>query len=77
MVDSTPSATNMPEATKLDRSMMDSVKAVGPDSVAVQPADGTQRQIGLVVSKTPPEYLAKRAEALNKTRAVIGQVSVE
>jgi hypothetical protein len=56
--------------------MMDSVKAVGPDSVAVQPADGTQRQIGLVVSKTP-EYLAKRAEALNKPRAVIGQVSVE
>jgi len=76
MVDSTPSAANMPEATKLDRSMMDSVKAVGPDSVAVQPADGTQRQIGLVVSKTP-EYLAKRAEALNKPRAVIGQVSVE
>ena len=53
MVDGTPSAANMPEATKLDRSMMDSVKAVGPDSVAVQSADGTQRQIGLVVSKTP------------------------
>ena len=67
---------NVKPATKLDGSMMDSVKAVGPDSVVVQSSDGTQKQLGLVDSKNP-EYVAKRAEALNKPGAVIGQVSVE
>jgi len=86
MVDSTPSAANTSEvptlkmnvkpATKLDGSMLDSVKAVGSDSVLVQSADGTQKQLGLVESKNP-EYVAKRAEALNKPGAVIGQVSIE
>jgi len=42
----------------------------------VQSADGTQKQLGLVESKNP-EYVAKRAEALNKPGAVIGQVSIE
>ena len=86
LVDSTPSAKNALEApslkmnvkpaTKLDGSMMDSVKATGPDSVVVQSSDGTQKQLGLVESKNP-EYVARRAEALNKPGAVIGQVSVE
>ena len=86
MGDSTPSSAIAPEvpalkmnvkpATKLDGSMLDSVKAVGPDSVVVQSADGTKKQLGLVESKNP-EYVAKRAEALNKPGAVIGQVSVE
>ena len=86
MGDSTPSSAIAPEvpalkmnvkpATKLDGSMLDSVKAVGPDSVVVQSADGTKKQLGLVDSKNP-EYVAKRAEALNKPGAVIGQVSVE
>jgi hypothetical protein len=86
MVDGTPSAANAPEvptlkmnvkpATKLDGSMLDSVKTVGPDSVVVQSGDGAQKQLGLLESKNP-EYVAKRAEALNKPGAVIGQVSVE
>ena len=67
---------NVKPATKLDGSMMDSVRAVGSDSVVVQSSDGTQKQLGLVDSKNP-EYVAKRAEALNKPGAVIGQVSVE
>jgi hypothetical protein len=85
-VESTPSAVNAPEvpalkmnvkpATKLDGSMMDSVKAVGPDSVVVQSGDGAQKQLGLIESRNP-EYVAKRAEALNKPGAVIGQISVE
>jgi hypothetical protein len=86
MGDGTPSAAITPEvptmkmnvkpATKLDGSILDSVKAVGSDSVVIQSADGTQKQMGLVESKNP-EYVAKRAEALNKPGAVIGQVSVE
>jgi hypothetical protein len=67
---------NVKPATKLDGSMLDSVKAIGPDSVVVQLGDGTQKQLGLLESKNP-EYVAKRAEALNKPGAVIGQVSVE
>jgi hypothetical protein len=67
---------NVKPATKMDGSMMDSVKAVGPDSVVVESADGVQKQLGLVESKNP-EYVARRAQALNKPGAVIGQVSVE
>jgi hypothetical protein len=67
---------NVKPATKMDGSMMDSVKAVGPDSVVVETADGVQKQLGLVESKNP-EYVARRAQALNKPGAVIGQVSVE
>ncbi len=67
---------NVRPATKLDGSMLDSVRAVGPDSVVVQSGDGTQKQLGLVQSKNP-EYVVKRAEALNKPGAVIGQVSIE
>jgi hypothetical protein len=67
---------NVKPATKIDGSIMDSVKAVGPDSVVVETADGVQKQLGLVESKNP-EYVTKRAQALNKPGAVIGQVSVE
>ena len=67
---------NVKPATKLDGSMMDSVRAVGPDSVVVQSDDGTQKKLGLVDSNNP-EYVAKRAEALNKPGAVIGQISVQ
>jgi len=67
---------NVKPATKLDGSIMDSVKAVGPNSVVVQSGDGSHKQLGLIESKNP-EYVAKRAEALGKPGAVIGQVSVE
>jgi hypothetical protein len=63
-------------ATKLDGSLLESVKAVGNDAVVVQGADGADKQVNLIGAKNP-DYLAKRAEALNKPGAVIGQVSVE
>ena len=63
-------------ATKLDGSVLESVKAVGNDSVVVQGANGADKQVGLIGAKNP-EYLARRAEALQKPGAVIGQVSVE
>jgi hypothetical protein len=67
---------NVKPATKLDGSILDSVRAVGPNSVIVQSGDGSHKQLGLIESKNP-EYVAKRAEALGKPGAVIGQVSVE
>jgi len=63
-------------ATKRDGSLLESVKAVGNDTVVVQGADGAEKQVNLIGAKNP-DYLAKRAEALNKPGAVIGQVSVE
>jgi hypothetical protein len=67
---------NVAPATKIDGSLLESVKAVGNDSVIVKGSDGTDKQVNLIGSKNP-DYLAKRAEALNKPGAVIGQVSVE
>jgi len=66
----------VPPATKLDGSVLESVKAVGNDAVIVQGADGVDKQVGLIGSKNS-EYLARRAEALLKPGAVIGQVSIE
>lgn len=63
-------------AKKLDGSVLESVKAVGNDTVVVQGADGMDKQIGLIGAKNP-EYLARRAEALQKPGAVIGRVSIE
>lgn len=63
-------------ATKLDGSALESVKAVGRDTVIVQGADGVDKQVNLIGAKNP-DYLAKRAEALQKSGAVIGQVSIE
>jgi hypothetical protein len=59
-----------------EKSFMNSVKAVGKDRVIVTMADGTQRTVKLVPSNNP-EYVAKRAEALRKPGAVIGQAIVE
>ena len=63
-------------ATKMDGSLLESVKAVGNDAVVVQGPDGADKQVNLIGAKNP-DYLAKRAEALNKPGAVIGQVTVE
>lgn len=63
-------------ATKLDGSVLESVKAVGNDAVIVQGPNGGDKQVGLIGAKNP-EYLARRAEALQKPGAVIGQVSIE
>ena len=60
----------------MDGSLLESVKAIGNDSVIVQGPDGVDKQVNLIGSKNP-DYVAKRAEALNKPGAVIGQVSVE
>lgn len=63
-------------ATKPDGSLLESVKAIGNDAVIVQGPNGADKQIGLLGSKNS-EYVARRAEALQKPGAVIGQVSVE
>ena len=66
----------IPPATKRDGSLLESVRAVGNDTVVVQSADGTERQIGLLGAKNP-EYIARRSAALQKPGAVIGQVAIE
>jgi len=66
----------IPPATKRDGSLLESVKAVGSDTVVVQGADGTERQLGLLGANNP-EYVARRSAALQKPGAVIGQVTVE
>jgi len=63
-------------ATKPDGSLLESVKAIGKDAVVVQDANGAEKQIGLLGAQNP-EYVARRAEALQKPGAMIGQVSVE
>ena len=59
-----------------EKSFMNSVKAVGKDRVIVTMADGTQRTVKLLPSNNP-EYVARRAEALRKPGAVIGQAVIE
>ena len=59
-----------------EKGFMNSVKAVGNDRVIVTMADGTQRTVKLVPSNNP-EYVARRAEALRKPGAVIGQATVQ
>ena len=66
----------IPPATKRDGSLLESVRAVGNDTVVVQSADGTERQLGLLGAKNP-EYVARRSAALQKPGAVIGQVAIE
>ncbi len=58
-----------------EKSFMNSVQAAGPDAVIVKKPDGTQEVVPLVQSNNP-EYVAKRAEALRKPGAVIGQATV-
>jgi hypothetical protein len=72
-------ASNRPSvapATKPDGTLLESVKAIGNDAVIVQGPNGADKQIGLLGSNNP-EYVARRAEALQKPGAVIGQVSIE
>jgi len=59
-----------------EKSFMNSVQAAGPDAVIVKKPDGTQEVVPLVQSNNP-EYVAKRAEALRKPGAVIGQATVQ
>jgi hypothetical protein len=66
----------IPPATKRDGSLLESVRAVGNDTVVVQSADGSERQLGLLEAKNP-EYVARRSAALQKPGAVIGQVAIE
>ena len=66
----------IPPATKRDGSLLESVRAAGNDTVVVQSADGSERQLGLLGAKNP-EYLARRSAALQKPGAVIGQVAIE
>jgi hypothetical protein len=66
----------IPPATKRDGSLLESVRAVGSDTVVVQGADGTERQLGLLGAKNP-EYVTRRSAALQKPGAVIGQVAIE
>jgi hypothetical protein len=63
-------------ATKPEGSLLESVKAIGNDAVVVQDANGAEKQVGLLVAKNP-EYLARRAEALRKPGAMIGQTVIE
>jgi hypothetical protein len=58
-----------------EKGFMNSVKAVGNDRVIVTMADGTQRTVKLVPSNNP-EYVARRAEALKKPGAIIGQAEI-
>ena len=55
---------------------MNSVQAAGPDAVIVKKPDGTQEVVPLVQSNNP-EYVARRAEALRKPGAVLGQATVQ
>lgn len=67
---------NVKPAIKMDGSMLDSVKAVGPDSVVVQSSDGTRKQLSLIESNNS-EYVSRRAQALNKPGAVITQAAIQ
>ena len=59
-----------------EKSFMNSVQAAGPDAVIVKKPDGTQEVVPLVQSNNP-EYVARRAEALRKPGAVVGQATVQ
>ena len=59
-----------------EKSFMNSVQAAGPDAVIVKRPDGTQEVVPLVKSNNP-EYVARRAEALRKPGAVIGQATIQ
>ena len=59
-----------------EKSFMNSVQAAGPDAVIVKKPDGTQEVVPLVQSNNP-EYVARRAEALRKPGAVIGQATIQ
>ena len=57
-------------------SILSPVSAVSPKTVMVTANNGNEKQVTLIGS-TNPEYVAKRAEALKKPGAVIGQATIE
>lgn len=57
-------------------SILSPVSAVSPKTVLVTAANGNDKQVTLIGSSNP-EYVAKRAEALKKPGAVIGQATIE
>jgi len=57
-------------------SILSPVSAVSPKTVIVTASNGNEKQVTLIGS-TNPEYVAKRAEALKKPGAVIGQATIE
>ncbi len=59
-----------------EKGFMNSVRAVGKDAVIVRMPDGSERRVNLVRSNNP-EYVARRAEALKKPGALIGQAVIE
>jgi hypothetical protein len=72
----TPNQNPNPPIKESEKSFMNSVQAAGPDTVIVKKPDGTQEVVPLVQSNNP-EYVARRAEALRKPGAVIGQATIQ
>jgi hypothetical protein len=74
----TPAGVTQPAqpVTQSGANITNPVKAVSSDKVVVKGTDGTEKQVNLLGSNNP-EYVAKRAEALQKPGAVIGQTSIE
>jgi hypothetical protein len=62
--------------TNSNEFLLGSVKAIRNDVVIVHGVNGADKKVGLLGSGNP-EYVARRAEALQKPGALIGQVSVE
>lgn len=62
--------------TNSNEFLLGSVKAIRNDVVIVHGVNDADKKIGLLGSNNP-EYVARRAEALQKPGALIGQVSVE
>ena len=71
-----PTETSEKLSPKPSDSILSPVSAVSPKTVLVTTANGNDKQVTLIGSSNP-EYVAKRAEALKKPGAVIGQITVE
>ena len=71
-----PTETSEKLPLKPSDSILSPVSAVSPKTVLVTASNGNEKQVTLIGS-TNPEYVAKRAEALKKPGAVIGQATIE
>ena len=71
-----PTETSEKLSPKLSDSILSPVSAVSPKTVLVTAANGNDKQVTLIGSSNP-ESVAKRAEALKKPGAVIGQATIE
>jgi hypothetical protein len=71
-----PTETSEKLSPKPSDSILSPVSAVSPKTVLVTAANGNDKQVTLIGSSNP-EYVAKRAEALKKPGAMIGQASIE